>query len=642
MGLLICAACGTAQQAEPTITGQVVEFSPIYTPEVTHTPAHSPTPTISPTFEPTATATSTLEPTRTPKPAQTATKIPQVIFRMQSAGKDSILPVSDSQILRGPYTDPGGVVYHDGQFHMFYNNLQDYPPTQVAIGYAASSDGLEWARVTEHSVLDVRNVPYGANIIMASSALVEEDGTWVLYFNTVAEEGTTEPLSVVGRATASSPTGPWRIDPQPVLEPDPDGWDAYAIQRPSVVRTADGYYMYYQALESKCATPVIGMATSPDGMNWTKYPNPIFEGSAVTWGEHISARYPYVVKTDLGWFMFFHASGDKFPQSIGLAVSSDGINWVLGQDQPVFQIANYPAWSVIFVDKVVHVDGTWYLFLETENLSKSKVNLATFKGELIPGENIAALPPPAPYMDSFGVPMVHIPAGEFRMGSESGGEDAQPHQVYLDNYYIDQYEVTNEQFASFLNEVGNLEGGDEDYFQESSDVVSIFKEGDNWVVETGFENHPVVEVSWFGASAFCNWRGARLPSEAEWEKAAKGEEGHEPFPWGKGIKCSIVNYGKCGIGAPLPVDSFPEGVSPYGVLNLAGNVAEWTADWYGEDYYTNSPFENPQGPTDSSDGTKSSRGGSWYSAQQFLKTYHRNNEFAPFDTLGNVGFRCVR
>ena len=242
--------------------------------------------------------------------------------------------------------------------------------------------------------------------------------------------------------------------------------------------------------------------------------------------------------------------------------------------------------------------------------------------------------------DEFGVPMIKIPAGEFFMGSDRV-DDAFPHTVYLDDYYIDQFEVTNALFAEFLNEFGNQLDHKKYWVDEFSDVAIVFQEDGDFKVDPGFEDHPIVEVTWYGANAFCEWRGGKLPTEAQWEKAARGSEGLSPFPWGKGISCEQANYDVCGLRASLPVNSNPEGVSPYGVYNMAGNVGEWTADWYGGTYYEESPYENPQGPEEPSPAKKSSRGGSWFSTSNFLRVYHRNHEFSPTDSFSNVGFRCV-
>ena len=381
--LITLSACAADQPSIAIETSAVVNSTATPNPP-TKTLPH-PTATQIP---PTETATPTPEPSPPEKPTLTPTKRAQVVFRLHESAIGSALPLSKLAIFNGPNTDPGGVVYHEGQFHMFYNNLQDFPPTELAIGYATSPDGINWTRITDFSILDGTDVPYVDNVIRAASVLVEDDGTWVLYFDTMASTESA-PYSVVGRATANSPIGPWAVDPNPVLAPDEGGWDEYAIQRPCIIKTEAGYFMYFQAFASRWDAATFGLATSSDGINWIKHDTPIFDGSEVTWGQHIAVRYPYVVKNEQGWFMFFKATGDKYPNSIGIAVSDNGVDWVLGQHLPVFETAKYAAWNSVFVDKVIQIDQTWFLFLELENFVVSKVLVATFTGELIPGKNLA-------------------------------------------------------------------------------------------------------------------------------------------------------------------------------------------------------------------------------------------------------------
>lgn len=191
-----------------------------------------------------------------------------------------------------------------------------------------------------------------------------------------------------------------------------------------------------------------------------------------------------------------------------------------------------------------------------------------------------------------GAEMLLVPGGEFLMGSpeNEGYTDEHPmHKVYLDTFYIYKYEVTNRQFEEFVNETGYIAQGKWRY---------NFK--------PGMENHPVGCVSWNDALSYCNWAEVKLPTEAEWEKAAKGTDTRK-YPWGnnweenrcnwfKGPKLpgmAIINQGR----GTLPVGSFPLGASPYGALDMAGNVYEWCSDFYNETYYKNSPSANPKGPT---------------------------------------------
>ncbi|HSR31307.1 MAG TPA: SUMF1/EgtB/PvdO family nonheme iron enzyme, partial [Anaerolineae bacterium] len=165
----------------------------------------------------------------------------------------------------------------------------------------------------------------------------------------------------------------------------------------------------------------------------------------------------------------------------------------------------------------------------------------------------------------------------------------------------------------------------------------ILHQGERYVVERDFENHPMTQVSWYGAQAYCEWVGANLPTEAEWEKAARDVDGRL-YPWGNRTPdCRKSQYGDCA-GATVPVGSMPSGASPYGALDMAGNVWEWVADWYDASYYNYSPVQNPKG-TNSGE-RKVFRGGSWGYPPAFIRTTDRARNrptYAGFD----IGFRCA-
>jgi serine/threonine-protein kinase len=239
-----------------------------------------------------------------------------------------------------------------------------------------------------------------------------------------------------------------------------------------------------------------------------------------------------------------------------------------------------------------------------------------------------------------GAEMVYVPAGEFLMGSEDADawdDEAPEHRVYLDDYWIYKYEVTNEQYAEFLNEMGNQTEGGVTWLYAGDEDANIHKSGGEWVVDSGYEYHPVVEVSWYGAQAYCEWAGGRLPTEAEWEKAARGEDG-STYPWGEANpNCNLAQYGNCS-GETIEVGSLPDGASPYGALDMAGNVWEWVADWYDEDYYKTSPYENPSGPNNGI--YRVIRGGSWYSHEWYLRASDRDR-YIPVYFVGSRGFRCL-
>jgi formylglycine-generating enzyme required for sulfatase activity len=237
-----------------------------------------------------------------------------------------------------------------------------------------------------------------------------------------------------------------------------------------------------------------------------------------------------------------------------------------------------------------------------------------------------------------GMLMVYIPAGEFTMGSDVNNNDEKPaHKVNLDGFWIDQTEVTNAMYAQFLNEKGNQSQSGVNWLDDKDADVRIHKSGSRWQAELIYANHPVVEVSWYGASAYCTWAGGRLPTEAEWEKAARGTD-QRTYPWGNNpAECAYANYTGC-FNSIRAAGLLPAGVSPYGILDMAGNAWEWVADWYGQDYYTSSPIDNPTGPV--SGNARILRGGSWQYEDSFIRTTHRYKS-APETTNDYIGFRCV-
>jgi formylglycine-generating enzyme required for sulfatase activity len=217
-----------------------------------------------------------------------------------------------------------------------------------------------------------------------------------------------------------------------------------------------------------------------------------------------------------------------------------------------------------------------------------------------------------------GAEMVYVPAGEFLMGSEDSeaynGESPE-HTVYLDAYWIYKYEVTNVQYRQCIED-GVCSG-----------TLSSYPEN----------NYPAVYIDWYEATDYCEWAGGELPTEAQWEKAARGTDG-PTYPWGEASPtCSLANFTGCE-SASVPVGSYPAGVSPYGALDMAGNVWEWVADWYAADYYQTSPLSNPSGPAS---GTyRVLRGGAWYSNEWSLPASDRHRSY-PDSSYHYRGFRCV-
>lgn len=233
-----------------------------------------------------------------------------------------------------------------------------------------------------------------------------------------------------------------------------------------------------------------------------------------------------------------------------------------------------------------------------------------------------------------GAVMILIPAGEFLMGSagNEGYHNEKPQRkVYLDSYYIDKFEVTNVQYREFMRATGHKSPRDwSDY-------------------DTSRLNHPVVGVSWYDAVAYAEWAGKRLPTEAEWEKAARGIDGRK-YPWGNippdsggryRANYKVGKYGAAdGYSTTSPVDSFPLGASSYGVMDMAGNVWEWCADWYDSGYYRKAPTKNPPGP--SSGKHRVLRGGAWLNDDTSYLRCAVRGWHAPTLTFNYVGFRCVK
>jgi len=218
--------------------------------------------------------------------------------------------------------------------------------------------------------------------------------------------------------------------------------------------------------------------------------------------------------------------------------------------------------------------------------------------------------------------MVYIPAGKFIMGSVAGYADEQPeHEVYLDAYYIDKYEVTNAQYRRFCRATGHRRTP----YPASRNL--------------GGDNQPVVGVSWYDAWEYCRWAGKRLPTEAEWEKAARGTDGRT-YPWGNTWHSDYCNSGEAGLGKTTPVGSFPQGASPYGVMDMAGNVWEWCFDYYDPNFYSQPEARhNPAGPPQGS--FRVLRGGSWYDMPVNVRTTTRRGD-NPNVRLSNIGFRCAK
>jgi formylglycine-generating enzyme required for sulfatase activity len=231
-----------------------------------------------------------------------------------------------------------------------------------------------------------------------------------------------------------------------------------------------------------------------------------------------------------------------------------------------------------------------------------------------PGPTGEATEPAIPLTD-----LITISAGDFIMGSDTGDNDEKPrHTVNLPAFQIEKLEVTIAQYQVFVLATGH-------------------KMPPNWAngnSPEGKANHPVVFVSWEDARAYCEWAGRRLPTEAEWEKAARGADGRV-YPWGNDWDPKKANAKESGIRGTTAVGSFPDGASPYGVLDMAGNVWEWVADFY--QAYPGNKFQSPY----FGEKFRVDRGGGWFSEKELLRGSNRSGSGVDLRN-DDVGFRCAQ
>ena len=304
--------------------------------------------------------------------------------------------------------------------------------------------------------------------------------------------------------------------------------------------------------------------------------------------------------------------------------------------------------SVYWINYFTHLPTTPKPFLTAQATFTFELPTATH--ELPTETSISSTPSLVPQGGSLQVSpmdqmtMIYIPEGSFLMGTDPSDamtecrkfftncvrdwflSEAPPHHVNLSAFWIDRTEITNGMYALCVS------AGACTHPHGSNSNTR-----DGYTDDPQYADYPVIYVTWYDAQDYCKWAGRRLPTEADWEKAARGVNG-SMYPWGNGAPNSqLLNYDS-EVKDTTTVGSYPQGASSYGVLDMAGNVWEWVADWYGETYYATSPVDNPSGPASGTQ--RVNRGGSWAGDVGDVRSAHRNKD-APDWSSYELGFRCA-
>ena len=314
----------------------------------------------------------------------------------------------------------------------------------------------------------------------------------------------------------------------------------------------------------------------------------------------------------------FDSATIKFRKTIYQPVASSKIGWA-----PFAGLGGLLLVCCLFA----LVGSLLYVWLGGKNKPLTVTSTAPVPVQASASPAVVTQQPPVVSTEVSGGEQVLIPAGEFNMGSEGGDPDELPiHVVKLDAYYMDKYEVTNAMYKDCLNA---------GVCNPPTSLGSATQK--NYFENPTYAQYPVIYMNWDMANEFCQWRGMRLPTEAEWEKGARGTD-NRTYPWGEGIDCSKANYGSCS-NDTTPIGKYEFGKSPYGLYDMAGNVWEWVSDLYSPDFYALSPFENPIGAATGD--SHALRGGSFGAIEKSARVSARGAYF-PEDYYVRVGFRCAK
>ncbi len=348
-----------------------------------------------------ATVAPTPIPTKVPAiQAPAATSTPQVTatpVRFFALYSDKpIVPKGQPGTWDDRFTDPGAVIYHDGMFYMFRNGFRDFP-AESQIGLVTSPDGYTWTKQGDDPIIKTKDVPY-AKIAMYASSVLWEDGCWALFFYTWDSKSYPS-SSVIGRTTQCI-EGPaltdWLPDPEPLLKPGAAGdWDEKQVLAPDVLKTDSGYIMYYSGVGAS-GIQMIGMATSTDGVTWTKYndpattdkpfidSDPIFQSGEKGAWDASWVHQPRVFQTADGWVMIYRGTSDKNGSimKLGLATSEDGIHWERYAGNPIFKPSDIKGARQFWFTNAVLKDSVIYLIVEGDINQTTQIYLATHQGAI--------------------------------------------------------------------------------------------------------------------------------------------------------------------------------------------------------------------------------------------------------------------